>query len=230
MHSSRRIAGAAAAALLLGTACRATKPTARITVRRPNEIEFTAAVHARAFDAGWMMPGYHAVVSKSGRMSHAALLRADASDAEILDALESLAGPARGNLPMEAWEKRNDPAHAEPDRFVEGPAVEILLRLPGKAELVPLARVLQDPGGRGLDLRLAGNRANIPKWMSGCVVCLFSCPGGKIGNARYTVRDWSRKVTRFRARPGALPPDGTRVGVVVRLPTVPLPPVAGPLH
>ena len=58
------------------------------------------------------------------------------------------------------------------------------------------------PGGRGLDLRLAGNRANIPKWKSGCVICLYSCPGSKIGNARYTARDWARKVTRFRARPG----------------------------
>jgi hypothetical protein len=221
MHSSRRIARAAAAVLMLGTlACRATKPPARITVRRPNEIEFAATVHARAFDAGWMMPGYHAVVSKSGRMSHAALLRAEPTDTEILDALESLAGPARGNLPMDTWEKRKDPRNPEPDRFVEGPAVEILLRLPGKAELTPLAAVLQDPGGRGLDLRLAGNRANISKWMSGCVVCLYSCPGGKIGNARYTVRDWSRKVTRFLARPGALPADGTRVGVVVRLRTV----------
>jgi hypothetical protein len=221
MHSSRRVARAAVAALLLvAPACRAKEPRARITVRLPDEIEFGATVHARPFDGGWMMPGYHAVVSKSGRMSHAALLRADATDTEILDALESLAGPARGNLPMEAWEKRNDPGNPEPDRFVEGPAVEILLRLPGKPELVPLAAVLQDPGGRGLDLRLAGNRANIPKWMSGCVVCLYSCPGGKIGNARYTVRDWSRKVARFRARPGAFPPDGTRVGVIVRLRTV----------
>jgi hypothetical protein len=215
---TRQIARAAAVLLLLldYPACRA-KEAGRITVRRPNEIEFEATVHARPFDAGWMMPGYHAVVSKSGRMSHAALLRAEVTDTEILGALESLAGPARGNLPMAAWEKRNDPGNPEPDRFIEGPAVEILLRLPGKPGLVPLAAVLQDPGGRGLDMRLAGNRANIPKWMSGCVVCLYSCPGGKIGNARYTVRDWYRKRTRFRARPGALPPDGTPVGVVVRL-------------
>src|SRR6185503_11609930 len=105
----------------------------------------------------------------------------------------------------------------EPDRFVEGTAVEILLRLPGKAELTPLAAVLDDPGGRGLDLRLAGNRANIPRWKSGCVVCLYSCPGGKIGNTRYTVRDWSRKVTRFHTRAATLPPDGTRISVVIRL-------------
>ena len=217
MHSPRRIARAAAAVLLLlCSACRAGE-AGRITVRRPNEIELTATVHARAFEGGWMMPGYHAVVSKNGRMAHAALLVADVTDVEILDALEALGGETGGNLPMDAWEERNDPRNPAPDMVIGGAPLQVLLRLPGKPVTVPLADVLEDPGGRGLDLRLAGNRANIPKWKSGCVVCLYSCPGSKVGNARYTVRDWSRKVTHFRARPGALPPDGTRVGVLVRL-------------
>jgi hypothetical protein len=217
MHSPRRIARGIAAVFLLGcSACRA-KDAARITVRRPAEIEFTATVHARPFDGGWMMPGYHAVVSKKGRMAHAALLAADITDTEILDALEALGGETGGNLPMDAWDERDNPRNPEPDRVIGGAPVEVLLRIPGRPALVPLAEALEDPGGRGLDLRLAGNRANIPKWKSGCVVCLYSCPGSKIGNARYTVRDWSRKVTRFRARPGALPPDGTTVGVVIRL-------------
>jgi hypothetical protein len=217
MHSPRRIASAAAVLLLLvSSSCRAREPGG-ITVRRPAEVEFTATVHARAFDGGWIMPGYHAVVSKKGRMSHAALLAADVTDTEILDALEALGGKTGGNLPMEAWDERDNPRNPAPDRVIGGAPVEVLLRLPGQRALVPLAEALEDPGGRGLDLRLAGNRANIPKWKSGCVVCLYSCPGSKIGNARYTLRDWTRKVTRFRARPGALPPDGTRVGVVLRL-------------
>jgi hypothetical protein len=217
MNSPRRIACAAAVLLMLGSsACRA-RDTDRITVRRPAEIEFTATVHARPFDGGWIMPGYHALVSKKGRMAHAALLAADVTDVEILDALEALGGKTGGNLPMEAWDERDDPRNPAPDRVIGGAPVEVLLRLPGRRALIPLADVLDDPGGRGLDLRLAGNRANIPKWRSGCVVCLYSCPGSKIGNARYTVRDWARKVTRFRARAGALPPDGTRVGVVLRL-------------
>jgi hypothetical protein len=216
MHSPRRIARAAALLLLGGSACRAGEAD-RITVRRPNEIEFTATVHARPFDGGWIMPGYHAVVSKKGRMAHAALLAADVTDTEILDALEALGGDTGGNLPMDAWDERDNPRNPAPDRVIGGSPVQVLLRLPGRRALLPLAEALEDPGGRGLDLRLAGNRANIPKWKSGCVVCLYSCPGSKIGNARYTVRDWSRKVTRFRVRPGVLPPDGTKVGVVLRL-------------
>jgi hypothetical protein len=217
MHSPRRLGRAALLLLLSGLpACRAGEP-GRIVVRRPNEIEFTATVNARPFDGGWLMPGYHAVVSKGGRMAHAALLQADVTDVEILDALEALGATTGGNLPMDAWEKRGNLRNPAPDRLVGGAPVDVLLRLPGRPALVPLASVLEDPGRKGLELRLAGNRANIPKWKSGCVVCLYSCPGGKIGNARYTVRDWSRKITRFRARPGALPPDGSPIGIVLRL-------------
>lgn len=216
MHSPPRTAGVAAALLFAIASCRAAEPGA-VRVRGPDEIEFTATVNAQAFDRGWLMPGYHAVVWKKGRMAHAALLQADVTDVEILDALESLGAKAGGNLPMDAWEARRDPRNPAPDRRISGDAVEIFLRLPGRPSLVPLAAALDDPGGRGLEMRLAGNRANIPKWKSGCVVCLYSCPGSKVGNARYTVREWEKKVTRFRAREGVLPPDGTKVGVVMRV-------------
>jgi hypothetical protein len=219
MHCAGRIA--AVVTLLLGAeACRAADRNLdprRLTVRHPDEIEFTATVNAKAFDRGRMMPGYHAVVWRKGRMAHAALFQADVTDVEILDALESLGAKPGGDLPMDAWEARRDPRNPAPDRRISGDTVEIFLRLPGRHALVPLAALLDDPGGRGLEMRLAGNRANVPKWKSGCVVCLYSCPGSKIGNARYTVREWEQKVTRFRARQGVLPPDGTKVGVVMRV-------------
>ncbi len=88
--------------------------------------------------------------------------------------------------------------------------------LPSK-ELLPLEQVLGDSAGRGLEFRFGGNEVNIPKWKSGCIVCLYSCPGSKIGNARYTVRDYAKKTTSFRVRPGVLPADGTRVGVILRI-------------
>ena len=217
MHALRRIV-AAITLLAAAQACRAgDRPSdGRQLLRRPGEIEFTATVNAKAFDRGGM-PGYHAIAWRKGGMAHAALLEADVSDVEILDALESLGARSGGDLPMDAWEARRDPKNPAPDRKVGGDRIEVLLRIPGRPALVPLAGVLEDPGGRGLDLRLAGNRANVSKWKSGCVVCLYSCPGSKVGNARYTVREWEQRVTRFRSRRGALPADGTRVEVLMRL-------------
>ena len=152
----------------------------RVAVR-PGEIEFTASVNAKAFDSGWIMPGYHAVVWKGGRMAHAALLQADVSDSQILDALKTLGAKPGDNLPMEVWEERKNSKDPAADKVIAGSVIEVLLRLPSRADLVPLASVLEDSGGRGLDMRFGGNAANIPRWKSGCVVCLYSCPGSKVG-------------------------------------------------
>jgi len=208
----------AVAALFLLHAVSSCKTDARPATiqRRPGEIEFTATVHASAFAHDFFMPAYHAVVGTGGRMRHAALLQADVADRDVLEALESVGAKPGDNLPMSAWDDRRDPRSRAPDLAVAGTPIEALLRLPGRQDPVPLARVLEDSGGRGLDLRFGGNAANIPRWRSGCIVCLYSCPGGKVGNARYTVRDYVNDAARFRVRDGILPPDGSRVGVVLR--------------
>jgi hypothetical protein len=192
-------------------------PEGRLIVRPPDEVELRAFVHTARFDAAWMMPGYHALVWTGGRASYASLLSTDVSDRQVLAALKSLGGKPGDNVPMEAWEERENRSSVAPDTVIAGAPVAVLLRLPGGTELVPLSDVLEDSGGRGLDLRLGGHEGNIPRWRSGCIVCLYSCPGSKVGNTRYTERDYARRATRFRARPGALPPDGTAVDVVLRL-------------
>jgi len=215
MHSPRRHARLFLLLLLVAPACRPQE--GQVVIRPPNEIEFTAKVNARPFNSGFVMPGYHAVVWKGGHAAHAALLKADVSDRQVLKALESLGAKPGDNLSMDAWDKRHDAQSSAPDTVIAGPPVQILLRLPGHRDLVPLLSVLEDRAGRGLEMRFGGNEINIPKWKSGCVVCLYSCPGSKVGNARYTERDYAKGVTRFRVRSGTLPRDGTRVGVVLRL-------------
>jgi len=182
------------------------------------EIEFPAIVTAGAFDREiFGMPGYHLIVWKDGKAAMAALLRAEVTDAEVLDALERLGARPGNALGMATWEERKDVASRAPDAVIEGPPIEILVKVPGRKAPLTLAEILEDPGGRGFDMRFGGHRANIPKWKSGCVVCLYSCPGSKVGNARYTVRDYMKGTTRFRVRPGVLPADGERVRVVFRL-------------
>jgi hypothetical protein len=225
MHGSSRGAGRAAGLFLLAGASLAhasgNPPEGWLLVRHPDTVEFMAKVNARSFEKNWMMRAYHAVVWKGGRMASAALLQAEVTDVQALDALERLGARPGDNLPMAAWEKRRDHDHAAPDLVIRGTGVDIFLRLPGHSQPTALSAVLEDPGGRGLEMRFGGNRRNIPEWKSGCLVCLYSCPGSKVGNARYTVRDYVRGTTRFGVRKGALPPDGTRVGVVFRIKKTP---------
>ena len=82
-----------------------------------------------------------------------------------------------------------------------------------------LAEIINDPGGRGFDMRFGGHRDNIPEWHSGCVVCLYSCPGSKVGNASYTVRDFVNGATHFEANPANVPAAGSRVTMRLRLET-----------
>ena len=147
----------------------------------------------------------------------ASLFRAGVTDVQVLDALEKLGAKPGNALGMATWDERKDPDSKAPDKVIAGPPVEILVRVPGRKGLLRLDQILEDPGGRGFDMRFGGHRANIPHWHSGCVVCLYSCPGSKVGNARYTVRDYVRGTTRFRVKEGVLPEDGTPVGIVFRL-------------
>jgi len=77
-------------------------------------------VNSRPFDGGWSMPGHHAIVWKGGSSAHAALLQADVTDVQILDALESLHAHPGNNLSMDAWEERKNPKNPAPDTVIAG--------------------------------------------------------------------------------------------------------------
>jgi hypothetical protein len=196
-------------------------PPGQVKRLSPTAIEFTATVTAASFNRRFPMPGYHAVVWRGGGAAHAALFRADVTDVQVLDALEALGAKPGDALGMATWDDRKEAASKAPDQVIAGPPVEVLVRLPGRPQPVPLADLLEDrgapKGATSVELRFGGHRANIPRWHSGCIVCLYSCPGSKLGNARYTVRDYTKDETRFRARADRLPPDGTKVAIVVRL-------------
>jgi hypothetical protein len=189
---------------------------AEIDVAR-DSISFPATVSKESFEHHEMMPGYHFLVWEGGRSGDGALFRTSVTDIQVLEAMESLGAQPGNALGLDVWDERENPSSKAPDRVIEGPRVEILVRVPGRDEPLTLDEILVDPAGRGFDMRFGGHRDNIPAWKSGCVVCLYSCPGSKVGNARYTVRDFVEGTTRFAVREGSLPDDGTEVTIIFRL-------------
>lgn len=200
----------------------ATSPTATVSIVSDTAIEIPAIVTAAAFDTRAEMAAYHFIVWEGGGSADHSLLVAQVSDVQVLDALESLGAQAGNALGIATWDERNDTQSAAPDRTIVGPAVQVQVLVPGRSEPLSMDDILIDPGGRGFDMRFGGHRENIPEWHSGCLVCLYSCPGSKVGNATYTVRDFVQGATHFAIRPGVLPADGTAVTVRFSLESAPL--------
>jgi len=201
----------------LALACGTPLPEGEVTASADRAIEFQATVSVASFDGDFDMAGYHFVVWANGRASGEALFRAHVSDVEVLDALEGLGAEPGNAVSIDSWDARHDRESPAADTVIEGPRVEITVHVPGREESLTLDDILIDPGGRGFDMRFGGHRDNIPQWLSGCVVCLYSCPGSKVGNAAYTVRDHVDATTHFGVRPGVLPEDGTEVTIRIAL-------------
>jgi hypothetical protein len=163
------------------------------------------------------VPNYHLLVWGDGKAAREALFATPAPDTALIDALEKLGAVPGNNLTMDAWDKRQDPAHPAPQTSIAGTPMEIFIWWKNLSAPKPLAELLNDPGGRGLDFRFGGNRDLIKYWHSGCLVCLYSCPGSKVGNAAYTVRDYATGATKFSPRQNRLPKSGSEVAIIFRI-------------
>jgi len=183
-----------------------------------NAITFTGRIFPRRYNnhpnrAG----GHHAIVWKGGRAAPKGLIETDVMDIKILEKLEEIGAVAGNNLPKETWLERNDPHHPAPDRIVRGSAVEILLRWEEKENWLPLETLLEVRGQATFDPRVGGHAGQIPYWKSGCIYCLFSCPGGRTSNAGATIRQQTTGAVQWQASEERLPKDAAPVEIRFRL-------------
>jgi hypothetical protein len=184
--------------------------------RDKREVRIDAVVQPDAMTRWFGVQGHHAVVWTDGRSARWALFRSLASDLDVRTALDSLGAKAGDNLSAETWTARDDPSSPEPDKRVDGTPVDVFVELePGRR--VPLSDLVHQKGSQRpeLDFRYGGNEAHRPTFESGCIVCLYSCPGGAIGNRSRTIRDYEKEGVIYFARPDRLPPEGTRVTLIL---------------
>ena len=160
---------------------------------------------------------YHAIVWKRGRAKRNALFLTHATDVHVHQALVEVGAQPGNNLTLNTWDERFEPERADADLRVEGSQIEIAVQWKGLKKAYDLSEILEDTGKAGIDFRFGGNLAHVKKWKSGCVACLYSCPGGKVSNASYTIRDFVDEVTKFRAREDLLPPDNTNVILILKV-------------
>ncbi len=136
--------------------------------------------------------GHHAITYLGGSMAPKALITTEVPDRKVAEFLSRLGLDSAGGIPAKAWSLKDDPGANEPDLRAQGTRLHVLIRFKTakKSDWIPLQDLLSDHGEPSqLDLRFADNRQWIDLYQSGCIVCLSSCPGSKIANHNYTIRE-----------------------------------------
>ncbi|HEY0156629.1 MAG TPA: YdjY domain-containing protein [Thermoanaerobaculia bacterium] len=195
--------------------------SARMVVdRAAREVRIPAKVQPRAMERPLGVQGHHAIVWKGGRAKYWALFVSDVSDRDVRRALDSLGATRGENLTPDSWNAREDESNREPDKRVAGSRVEVFVEWKGSPR-VPLASLLAEKGERAplLDFRYGGNERWQKDFRSGCIVCLYSCPGGAVGNHAHPIRDYVRDGVVYASRPDRLPPSGTKVTIILKVGT-----------
>ncbi|HEX8253551.1 MAG TPA: YdjY domain-containing protein [Thermoanaerobaculia bacterium] len=203
--------------LLLACSASAARP---VIDRKAREVRVAATVQPRAMSRPFGVQGHHAIVWRGGRAKYWALFVSEVSDRDVRRALDSLGARRGENLTPDSWNAREDMKNREPDKRVEGSPIEVFVEWKGSKRM-PLASLLAEEKVAAplLDLRYGGNEQWQKNFKSGCIVCLYSCPGGAIGNHAHPIRDYVRDGVVYASRTDRLPPSGTKVTIILKVGT-----------
>ena len=168
---------------------------------------------------------YHFLVWQGGT-SPGALIETAVDDLDFHDAIASLGARPGNSLSMSAWTERHDHDNFATRQTVTGSQLKVHISWPDKPNGLPIEQAfvgsVLSPQSPGLTPRFSGNR---DRWFNiiplvprpGCLMCLYSCPSGKVGNGVLSIVDYVDKPQHFRADTEQLPPDGTAVIVTLQL-------------
>ena len=178
-------------------------------------IELPALYHPSRFNRVPGLKNHHFITWEKGSAARKALFTTSIPDSSIHDALERIGAVPGNNLKNETWTQRNDKNSPYPDLLVEGSPVAIGFIKNGTT--IHVEDILKDENGKPFDFRFGGNRALIPIWRSGCVVCLQSCPGSKIGNRSYSIRDLINETSHFSLKQTTLLHEGDSLHIRITI-------------
>ncbi|MBQ6774709.1 MAG: hypothetical protein IJP48_11700 [Synergistaceae bacterium] len=162
-------------------------------------------------------PTKHALSYFKGGNGEKSIMRALVSEIDYYNALVELGAVPGDNIKAEDMKAKSS---AE-GKSTEGSKVSVFLTWEGSNGEVSLDDAIISTVANGevrkLDLRFSGNLEFASKYHPGCFICLDSCAAGITTNAAWPTGAMNNKEVSFKGNPDTLPPDGTRVNVIVRL-------------
>ena len=184
--------------------------------KRKRYIELGGIYHPSHFNAGGGQHNHSFVTWEGGLAAPNALFTTFLPDSAVYNALASLGTVPGDNLTYYPWSEISNPRNPGPDRKAKGPPVAVEIFYGGKSYQV--SAFLHDENDRPFAFRFSGNKKFIQEMRTGCIVCLESCPGGKIGNATYTMRDLVKNTARFTQQAVPAIEDEAEVTIRISLP------------
>ena len=162
-------------------------------------------------------PTKHALSYYKGSNGEKSIMRALVSEIDYYNALAELGAIPGNNIKQEDMKARN----SSEGKSTEGSKVTAFITWEGSNGEIPLDAAIvsevRDGEVRPLDLRFTGNLEFAMRSHPGCFICLDSCAAGITTNAAWPTGAMNNKEVSFKGNAKILPPDGTRVNVIVRL-------------
>ena len=189
-------------------------------------VRISGSIYPNRFNLGRHEGARYHLITWNGGTSDGALIETEVDDLDFHDALIELGALPGNNLSMQSWDQRHDRNSISPEKRLEGSALSLKLEWAGGVLLrmedaFRTVRVTEEAAREQSEITwtFGGNRDrwfnNIPfSPRPGCLVCLYSCPSGKVGNGELSVAEYERYPTRFEVDTAKLPADGTEVTVV----------------
>jgi hypothetical protein len=197
-----------------------------VVVSEAKEVQVFGIIYPARFNAA---PGdeahYHLLVWQGGTSANA-LIETPADDLALHGALVKLGAQPGDNLTMASWNQRRDAHSTAPLEKVSGSKLEVRISWESNPVGIPVDQAFRQSAihnqQSAIDWRFGGNR---DRWFNriplasrpGCLVCLYSCPSGKVSNGALSIHDYVVAPSRFVANTDILPPDGTPVTVTFRV-------------
>ena len=166
---------------------------------------------------------YHLLTWKGGHSKNA-LIETPVDDLAFHDALIKIGGQPGNTLSMEAWTQRTDPDNLASQQKASGSRFAVFLSWQDEPGRLPVHRLLRSPPSDP-QLPVWSFEGNRDRWFNrvpfaprpGCLVCLYSCPSGKLSNGGLSIADYMVRPGRFQVDTERLPPDNTPVQVTFEL-------------
>ncbi len=209
----------------LARAGQAATPETRLVISpESKQVTLHGVIHPGRFNRAEGAAAHYHLLTWKGGHSRTALIETSVDDLAFHAALLEIGAQPGNTLSMEAWTQRTDPDNPASRQRAKGSRLAVFLSWPAQPQGLPIHRIFR-PSPSNPQLPVWTFEGNRDRWFNevpfvsrpGCLVCLYSCPSGKLGNGGLSIADYMAWPERFQADPAILPADRTPVQVTFEL-------------